>query len=72
MKTKFGVFHPDGSLTNVINIDLNRIDSDDPIAYAYGLFHGSINTKLPNKTSKKYKELASEYIRGFNAAKKDK
>jgi len=51
-------------------VDLNSIKSDDPIAYSYGARDARLGRKLPHHRSKAYKELASEYLRGYGDYKK--
>ena len=48
---------------NVITheIDLSKIKSSDPLAYAYGLVQGE-----RGEQKSKEKDLAPEYIRGWN------
>jgi hypothetical protein len=51
------------------NVDLNSLDSSDPLAFAFGVLQAKAGSKLPNKRSAEYKKLAPEYIRGFNSVK---
>ena len=62
-KTKFGILKPTGEAVITHEIDLSKIKSPDPLAYAYGLFHGEIGKSLgkPEKGEK----FAPEYIRGW-------
>jgi hypothetical protein len=71
MKTQFGTLHPDGSVTNAMSVDLDAAGSSDPLAYAYGLFHGKSGEPLPNPDSEEYKELAPEYLRGHADGSKE-
>ena len=60
-----------------IQIDLNRVPSNDPLAFAYGVSRGQYYAKLesqgkfdnypPNKVNhgSPFRELAQEYLRGF-------
>jgi hypothetical protein len=59
-KTKFGMIEPSGKVITTYEIDLGKIKSSDPLAYAYGLFQGKIGKPLP-----KDKDLAPEFIRGW-------
>jgi len=60
MKTKFGTLTKEGKIVNPMSIDLNKIKSPDPLAFAYGLFQGKSGQPMS-----KDKGLAPEYIRGF-------
>jgi hypothetical protein len=60
MVTKFGVMAKGGKVTTTHEIDLNKIKSSDPLAYAYGLVQGERGQPLG-----KDKDLAPEYIRGW-------
>jgi hypothetical protein len=42
-------------------IDLSKVKSTDPLAYAYGFMQGQSRVKLP----KSKRHLAPEYIRGW-------
>ena len=59
--TKFGTLKPNGKVVNAMSIDLNKVKSPDPLAYAFGLFQGKLIGSRLGKT----KGLAPEYIRGF-------
>ena len=60
-----------------IQIDLNRIPSNDPLSFAYGISRGQYYAKLesqgkfdnypPNKVNhgSPFRELSQEYLRGF-------
>jgi len=74
--TKFGTLTPNG-VVDEMEIDLNKVESDDPLAYAYGYFHGKTGKEkaksgsdrmpsyiIPNK--EKDEELAEEYVKGYN------
>ena len=61
VKTKFGKIDSSGKVIITHSIDLSKIKSSDPLAYAYGFMQGQSGEKLP----KKKKHLASEYIRGW-------
>ena len=58
--TKFGTLTPNG-VVDEIEIDLNKVKSDDPIAYSYGFFKGKSGKEMD-----KDDDLAKEYIRGYN------
>lgn len=47
-------------------VDFHAVPSDDPIAFYFGKRDAQQGNKLPKINSKAYKELAKEYIRGFN------
>lgn len=59
--TQFGVLGRDGNIRNAMEIDLNSINSPDPLAYAYGFAVGSRGEAMGSKRGK-----APEYIRGWN------
>lgn len=71
--TQFGTLTPDGRIHNKMVISLNKINhkhlskinSPDPLAYAYGKFQA-----MSGQPMSKDRNLASEYIRGYNEAKK--
>jgi hypothetical protein len=65
-ETKFGTLNKDGKIENEMSIDLNKVDSPDPIAYSYGFFKG-----INGQPMSKDEDLAEEYIRGFNDGKKE-
>jgi hypothetical protein len=66
-KTKFGVLTPQGNLVKTMEMDLSKIKSPDPLAYAYGFFQGKSGQPMS-----KDKDLAKEYIRGYKEGKKVK
>jgi hypothetical protein len=59
-KTKFGKIDSTGKVTITHEIDLSKVKSPDPLAYAYGFMQGQTGVKMS-----KDKNLASEYIRGW-------
>jgi len=59
-KTKFGIMAKGGKVTTTHEIDLNKVKSPDPLAFAYGLVQGERGNPLP-----KEKDLAPEFIRGW-------
>jgi hypothetical protein len=61
VKTKFGKIDSTGKITITHEIDLSKVKSSDPLAYAYGFTQGQAGEKMP----KDKKNLASEYIRGW-------
>jgi hypothetical protein len=67
-KTKFGILKPTGEEVKTHGIDLSKIKSPDPIAYAYGLVHGESGEPLgkPEKGEK----FAPEFIRGWKEGHK--
>jgi hypothetical protein len=65
VKTEFGVMGKEGKVTVTHEIDLSKIKSPDPLAYAYGLVQGERGESL-----RKEKGLASEYIRGWKEGNK--
>ena len=58
--TEFGTLTPN-YVINKMEIDLNKVESNDPIAYAMGFFDGKSGQKIDDSD-----DLAEEYIRGFN------
>lgn len=60
VKTKFGVMAKGGKVTTTHEIDLSKVKSPDPIAYAYGLVQGERGEQMP-----KGEDLAPEFIRGW-------
>lgn len=61
-KTKFGTLTREGKIINPMEIDLAKVKSSDPIAFAYGFFQGKSGHPIS-----KDKGLAPEYVRGFKA-----
>ena len=59
-KTKFGVMGKSGKVTTTHEIDLSKVKSSDPLAYAFGLVRGERGDPI-----EKEKGLASEYKRGW-------
>jgi hypothetical protein len=47
-----------------MTVDLNKVNSPDPIAYSYGFFQGKSGEPMS-----KDKGLASEYVRGYKEGK---
>jgi hypothetical protein len=68
-KTKFGILKPTGEEVITHEIDLSKIKSPDPIAYAYGLVQGERGEPLgkPERGEK----FASEFIRGWKEGHKN-
>lgn len=62
-KTRFGILKPTGEAVTKHEIDLSKIKSSDPLAYAYGLVQGERGNPLgkPEKGEK----FAPEFIRGW-------
>lgn len=60
-KTSFEVMDNQGNTKQVMNIDLANVKSPDPLAFAYGKFHGIQGIKI----NRNDKDLAPEYIRGY-------
>ena len=58
--TKFGTLTPNG-LIDEMEIDLDKVESNDPIAYSFGFFQGKSGKEMA-----KDDDLAEEYIRGYN------
>lgn len=58
--TQFGTLTPEGKVVNAMEIDLHKVPSDDPLAYAFGLFQGKTGQKM-----RKSRDLAPQYVRGF-------
>jgi hypothetical protein len=65
--TKFATLTPEGE-KNVMSIDMSKVKSDDPIAYAYGFFKGKSGQQMDK--APKGDKLAKEYIRGFKEGRK--
>jgi len=65
-KTKFRVMAKGGKVITTHVIDLNKVKSSDPLAYAYGLAQGERGDKI-----QKGKDLAPEYVRGWNDGHKN-
>lgn len=65
--TLFGTLTSSGEVINKSVINLNKVKSNDPIAFAYGLHQGQTGQPFP-----KEKGLASEYIRGFKLGRRKK
>jgi len=63
--THFGVMNKQGKVTKSMSINIGKIKSNDPLAYAYGYFQASSGQSMS-----KDKDLAPEYIRGYNDYKK--
>ena len=57
--TKFGTLTPNG-VVNEMEIYLNKVESDDPIAYSMGFFEGKSGKEIS-----KDEDLAKEYVRGY-------
>lgn len=55
----------EGKIVNAMEIDLSKIKSPDPLAYAYGFFQGKSGQPIS-----KDKDLAPEYVRGYKEGKK--
>jgi hypothetical protein len=47
--------------TNTMTVDVDRLDSEDPIAYAYGYHRGKMGDGYP----KDIEGLAPEFLRGL-------
>ena len=63
--TKFAVLSKQGKETKAMSINIGKIKSNDPLAYAYGYFQASSGQSMS-----KDKDLAPEYIRGYKDYKK--
>lgn len=67
--TTFATLQPDGTLTDELELDINKMPSKDPIAFSYGFWVGIRLRKekypLSNLHGGKFSELAQEYLRGF-------
>jgi hypothetical protein len=66
MKTKIGTLTKNGVIHEDL-VDFHKIPSNDPIAFYFGSRDAKFGIKLPKKGTLEYKELASEYIRGFKS-----
>jgi hypothetical protein len=64
-KKKFGILKPSGESVITHEIDLSKVKSPDPLAYAYGLVQGESGEPLGKKSG-----LAPEYIRGWEEGRK--
>jgi hypothetical protein len=64
-KTKFGILQPSGKEIITHEIDLSKVKSPDPIAFAFGLVQGERGEPLEKKRG-----LAPEYIRGWKEGRK--
>lgn len=62
-KTKFGTLDKSGKETITHEIDLSKVKSSDPLAYAYGKVQGERGEKISKAT--RGDKLAPEYIRGY-------
>lgn len=65
MKTEFGKMDATGKVTITHRIDLSKIKSPDPLAYAFGYTQAQRGEPLS-----KDKDLAPEYVRGWKDGKK--
>ena len=63
--TEFGMMDASGKVTVTHTIDLAKVKSDDPLAYAYGFSQAQRGEHF-----EKRKDLAPEYIRGFREGQK--
>ncbi len=72
MKTQFGFFDENFNVIKTCEVDINTINSGDPLAFAYGVSRGIQVRKMAATftDSKKihgsnFSELSPEYLRGF-------
>jgi len=65
--TKFGTLTPQGKVVNSMTININKLKSKDPLAYAYGMFQAKSGQKMAK--AEKGDKLAPEFIRGYREAK---
>ena len=65
--TMFGTLTPQGKVINVSIIDLKKVKSNDPLAFAFGVSQGRAGKPFPKR-----KGLAPEFVRGFKLGKKKK
>lgn len=70
METIFGTIDVKGNVEETIRLDINKLPSRDPLAFAYGINKGQWYIKQGTDHSKidhgdKHSELAQEYLRGF-------
>lgn len=65
--TQFGVANKEGKVVKAMNINLSKVKSKDPLAYSYGYFQAKSGQPMS-----KDKDLAPEYVRGYNEAKSGK
>lgn len=64
---EFGVLSSRGNIVGAMSIDISKIKSPDPLAFAYGYFQGK--TGIPKA---KNKGLAPEYLRGYEKGKRER
>jgi hypothetical protein len=64
-KTQFGKMDSTGKVVVTHEINLSKLKSPDPLAYAYGLVQGERGEPLP-----KQRGLAPEFIRGWKEGRK--
>ena len=64
-KTQFGMMGESGRPVITHSIDLSKVKSSDPLAYAYGLVQGERGEPMENRSG-----LAPEYIRGWKDGNK--
>jgi len=62
---KFIIFTKKGKAITTHDIDLSKIKSPDPLAFAYGRVQGERGNPLP-----KEKDLATEFVRGWKQGNK--
>ena len=68
--TQFGTLTPEGKVINSMSVDLNKVDSDDPLAYSFGFFQGKSGQEMDK--AQEGDQLAPEYIRGFKMGKAER
>lgn len=65
--SKFGTLNSSGEVKDTMIIDLKKVKSPDALAYSYGYFQGK-----SGKAISKDKDLAPEYVRGYQDGKAGK
>ena len=64
MTTHFGTLGPDGKVTDGTTVEMGKIPSDDPLAFAFGFQQGLNGAKRPREGSEDFAELAPAYVEG--------
>lgn len=63
--TLFGTLTPQGRVVKTSVIDLRKVKSNDPLAFAFGVSQARAGRPFP-----KERGLAPEFVRGFKLGKK--
>uniref|UniRef100_A0A6M3ISQ1 Uncharacterized protein n=1 Tax=viral metagenome TaxID=1070528 RepID=A0A6M3ISQ1_9ZZZZ len=59
--TKIATINESGIVSNQIEVDLEKVESDDPIAYVMGMFYGKNHVYMTGESI----DLAPEFLRGY-------